>query len=160
LADNDPHVQNAYFRGRRTTVEAVSWQYAYLRSVEGYLLYEVNRQLMEKINSAPRSVEDLTKFMRLARIFHLNFTAPITASFGTTYNITPDEYKELIRLRTAPEDPVHRDPEYDEIIDQFLYCLFDRKSPFNARSVATLKLQLSANPGRNRVHRRHDRFAD
>ncbi|PTR16198.1 hypothetical protein C8R31_102212 [Nitrosospira sp. Nsp2] len=147
VADNDPHVQNAYFRGRRTTVEAVSWQYAYLRAVEGYLPYEINRQLMEAINSAPRSVEDLTKFMRLARIFHLNFTAPITASFGTTYNITPDEYKELIRLRTAPEDPVHRDPEYDEIIDQFLYCLFDRKSPLNARSVASLKLQLSADPG-------------
>jgi hypothetical protein len=147
LADDDPRVQNACFRGRRTSVEAAFWQYAYLRAVEGYLPYEINQRLADAFNSAPRSVEDLTNFMRLARIFHLNFTAPITASFGTTYNITPDEYKELIRLRISPDDPVHRDPEHDEIIDQFLYCLFDRKSPLNARSVASLKLQLSAYPG-------------
>ncbi len=147
LADEDPRVRNACFRGRRTSVEAVFWQYAYLRAVEGYRPYEINQRLADAFNSAPRSVEDLTNFMRLARIFHLNFTAPITASFGTTYNITPGEYKELIRLRTSPDDPVHRDPEHDEIIDQFLYCLFDRKSPLNARSVASLKLQLSAHPG-------------
>jgi hypothetical protein len=148
LEDEDPRVQNAYFRGQRTAVEAVFWQYAYLRAVEGYLPYEINSQLTDAFNSAPRSVEDLTSFMRLARIFHLNFTAPITASFGTTYNITPDEYKELIRLRTGPDDPVRRDPEHDEIIDQFLYCLFDRNSPLNARSVATLKVQLSDDPGK------------
>jgi hypothetical protein len=147
LADEDPRVQSACFRGQRTAVEAVLWQYAYLRAVEGYLPYEINQRLTEAFNSAPRSVKDLTTFMRLARIFHLNFTAPITASFGTTYNITPDEYKELIRLRTSPDDPVHRDPEHDEIIDQFLYYLFDRKSPLNARSVASLKLRLSGAPG-------------
>ena len=45
-----------------------------------------------------------------------------------------------------PDDPVQRDPEHDEIIDQFLYCLFDRKSPLNAHSVASLKLQLSGDP--------------
>ncbi len=81
--------------------------------------------------------------MRLVRIYHLNFTAPITASFGTTYNIMPDEYKELIRLRTYPSDPIHEDPQYDEIVDQLLYCLFDRNSPLNASGVASLKIGLS-----------------
>ena len=132
--------------GRRPDAEAVFWHYAYLRAVEGYLPYDINRQLTEAFDHAPRSMEEFTEFMRLARIFHLNFTAPITASFGTTYNITPGEYKELIRLRIYPDDPVQRDPEYDEIIDQFLYCLFDRKSPLNARSVASLKLRLSSDP--------------
>ncbi len=148
LPDDEPNVRNAYFRGRRPDAEAVFWHYAYLRAVEGYLPYEINRQLTEAFDHAPRSMEEFTEFMRLARIFHLNFTAPITASFGTTYNITPGEYKELIRLRIYPDDPVQRDPEYDEIIDQFLYCLFDRKSPLNARSVASLKLRLSSDPGK------------
>lgn len=139
-------MRDACFRGRRSSPDAAFWHYAYLRSVEGYLPYEVNRQLAEAFQDAQRSVEDLTRFMRLARICHLNFTAPITASFGTTYNITHDEYKELIRLRTSPSDPVHPDPQYDEIIDQFLYCLFDRKSPLNACSVATLKLRLRRDP--------------
>jgi len=146
LPDHDPNVQSAYFRGRRSDPGVVFWHYAYLRSVEGYLPYEINRQLTEAFDNAPRSMGEFTEFMRLARIFHLNFTAPITASFGTTYNITPGEYKELIRLRMHPDDPVRRDPEYDEIIDQFLYCLFDRKSPLNAHSVASLKLQLSGDP--------------
>ncbi|HEU4854256.1 MAG TPA: hypothetical protein VFS89_03095 [Nitrosospira sp.] len=146
LPDDDPRVQNAYFRGRRSSVEASFWHYAFLRSVEGYLPYEINFRLTEAFNNAARSVEDLTKFMRLVRIYHLNFTAPITASFGTTYNITPDEYKELIRLRTYPADPVHENPQYDEIIDQFLYCLFDRNSPLNASGVASLKIRLSQDP--------------
>jgi hypothetical protein len=146
LPDDDPRVQNAYFRGRRSSVEASFWHYAFLRSVEGYLPYEINSRFTEAFNNAARSVEDLTKFMRLVRIYHLNFTAPITASFGTTYNIMPDEYKELIRLRTYPSDPAHDDPQYDEIIDQLLYCLFDRNSPLNARSVASLKIQLNQDP--------------
>lgn len=146
LPDDDPRVRNAYFRGRRSSVEASFWHYAFLRSVEGYLPYEINRQFTEAFNDAARSVEALTKFMRLVRIYHLNFTAPITASFGTTYNIMSNEYKELIRLRTYPSDPVHEDPQYDEIIDQLLYCLFDRNSPLNARRVASLKIQLSQDP--------------
>src|SRR5687768_3979180 len=146
LPDDDPRVQNAYFRGRRSSVEASFWHYAFLRSVEGYLPYEINFRLTEALNNAARSVEDLTKFMRLVRIYHLNFTAPVTASFGTTYNITPDEYKELIKLRMYPSDPVHEDPQYDEIIDQLLYCLFDRNSPLNARGVASLKIRLSQDP--------------
>jgi hypothetical protein len=146
LPDDDANVRCAYFRGRRSDPEAVFWHYAYLRSVEGYLPYEINRQITEAFDNAPRSIGEFTEFMRLARIFHLNFTAPITASFGTTYNITPGEYKELIRLRMDPDDPVQRDPEHDEIIDQFLYCLFDRKSSLNAHSIASLKLQLSGDP--------------
>ncbi|MBA4141988.1 MAG: hypothetical protein H0X43_03060 [Nitrosospira sp.] len=148
LPDEDIRVRAAYFRDRRSSADAVFWHYAYLRSVQDYLPYEINRQLMEAFHKAAESVRDLTRFMRLARICHLNFTAPITASFGTTYNITPEEYKELIRLRTWPSDPVHHDPEYDELIDQLLYCLFDRKSPLNARSVATLKLQLREDPAK------------
>ena len=146
LPNEDPRVQNAYFRGRRSSMDAAFWHYAFLRSVEGYLPYEINRQFTEAFNNATRSVEDLTKFMRLVRIYHLNFTAPITASFGTTYNIMPDEYKELIRLRTYPSDPVHDDPQYDEIIDQLLYCLFDKNSPLNARGIASLKIRLSQEP--------------
>ena len=146
LPDGDPAVQNAYFRGRRSNADAAFWHYAYLRAVEGYLPYQINQQLAEAFQHAPHSVEDLTKFMHLARIYHLNFTAPVTASFGTTYNIMPEEYKELMRLHVYPSDPVHDDPQYDEIIDQLLYCLFDSNSPLNARSVASLKIRLSQDP--------------
>lgn len=146
LPDEDPRVQEAYFRGRRSAIDTAFWHYAYLRSVEGYLPYQINQQLTEAFQRAPRSVEDLTKFMHLARICHLNFTAPVTASFGTTYNIMPEEYKELMRLHAYPSNPVHNDPQYDELIDQLLYCLFDRNSPLNASSIAALKIRLSQNP--------------
>lgn len=146
LPDGDPIVQNTFFRGRRSNADAAFWHYAYLRSVEGFLPYQINQQLTEAFQRAPHSVEDLTKFMHLARICHLNFTAPVTASFGTTYNIMPEEYKELMRLRLYPSDPVHDDPQYDEIIEQLLYCLFDRNSPLNAQSVASLKIRLRQHP--------------
>ncbi|SET23599.1 hypothetical protein SAMN05216412_104109 [Nitrosospira multiformis] len=125
---------------------ATFWHYAYLRSVEGYLPYQINQQLTEAYGRAAHSVEDMAKFMHLARICHLNFTAPITASFGTTYNIMPDEYKELTRLRAYPSDPVHDDPQYDELIDQLLYCLFDKNSPLNPDSIASLKIHLNQDP--------------
>ncbi|ODT75932.1 MAG: hypothetical protein ABS69_10075 [Nitrosomonadales bacterium SCN 54-20] len=146
LPDNDPRVQEGNFRGKRSNPDATFWHYAYLRSVEGYLPYQINQQLTEAYARAAHSVEDMAKFMHLARICHLNFTAPITASFGTTYNIMPDEYKELTRLRAYPSDPVHDDPQYDELIDQLLYCLFDKNSPLNPGSIASLKIHLNQDP--------------
>jgi hypothetical protein len=146
LPDNDPRVREGNFRGRRSNPDATFWHYAYLRSVEGYLPYQVNQQLTEAYGRAGRSVGDMAKFMQLARICHLNFTAPITASFGTTYNIMPDEYKELMRLRVYPSDPVHDDPQYEELIDQLLYCLFDKNSPLRPDSIASLKIRLNQDP--------------
>src|SRR5690606_42122713 len=63
LPDDDPRVRNAYFRGRRSSIEASFWHYAFLRSVEGFLPYEINLRLTEGFTNAARSVEELTKFI-------------------------------------------------------------------------------------------------
>jgi hypothetical protein len=134
-------VKRSLFRGERPKLKPVCWHWAFLNSVSHYLppdiiriedddakLNSLYRKAIEYGDSARQDPSDVKNeaaadaFAELAgqlRICHLSFTAPITASYGTTYNMTEDEYRESLRLgfywdRRAPS---LRDDE----LDRFLY---------------------------------------
>lgn len=128
LDDKDPIVQSSLFRGERPSLAAVCWHWAFLNSVAHFLdagflsAEDENTQLGQEylrvvdlghgakvVATDERCRKAATAWSGLARILrsaHLNFTAPITASFGTTYNMAEDEYKESLKFGFAPDGQI------------------------------------------------------
>lgn len=102
---------NATFRGQMLQKEAVAWHWAYLqaaRSVVNRAHPELLSQLDEQYREVLRggNVADVaTRALRLARTLryaHLLFTAPLTASFGGTYNVLlKDEVPQLREIELS-----------------------------------------------------------
>jgi len=118
---------DAEFRTEKPTLVAVAWHWAYLNAISHYLPPHLIRIDSHKNEHNPKSElnrlfkkaaelgedaiaePDVTAkynaakaFVNLARRLrscHLNFTAPLTASWGTTYNMTGDEYKQAQDVR-------------------------------------------------------------
>ncbi len=136
---------NAHFRGEKPPLAATAWHWAYLNAVSGkiqathskiinstdggivYRLYNdaasIGRDAVK--NKGMYRTADLkaallfAELAALLRMCHLNFTAPITASFGTTYNMTAGEFMQSDHLRIKNEE---RDPLYD---DEYLRLLYE-----------------------------------
>jgi hypothetical protein len=118
---------DAEFRTEKPSLVAVAWHWAYLNAISHYLPPYLIRIDSHKNEQNPKSeLNDLFKkatelgedaiaqpnentkynaakaFVHLARRLrscHLNFTAPLTGSWGTTYNMTGDEYKQAQDVR-------------------------------------------------------------
>ena len=117
------------FRGEMPNLHAVTWHWAYLNSISLFLhdkdanligneaepgrAYEMynrararGKQALDDQNNQNKLRSALYAFLEMAqflRLCHLNFTAPITASFGTTYNMAMDEYRTSILLGITDE---------------------------------------------------------
>lgn len=129
------HAQ-AHFRGEVPSLHAVSWHWAFLRTIaskippeyvylinpEGTVgdactLYAHTAQLGEDAKKdSSLMLEAANAFAELSvllRMCHLNFTAPITASYGSTYNMTDNEYLLSSQLLRQPlVDEVAADEDY------------------------------------------------
>lgn len=128
LPDASKTVRQSLFREKRPPLIAVCWHWAFLRSIMHYVpsdivagkdsmlgaLYvkaEEAGRLAKSQPSEKRRTIAAKAFADLAvrlRIAHLNLTAPITASYGTTYNMTEDEYGESVRLELYWEEGAPR----------------------------------------------------
>jgi hypothetical protein len=71
---------------------------------------------------------DLGELMQLARLLHLNYTAPLTASFGTTYNMTTAEYIASLNLQGVPDQSGSFLREQSALTDQLLYHVFSHRA--------------------------------
>lgn len=122
-------VQASLFRNERPGLTPVSWHWAFLNSVKHYLpARAVTTRGKELFDSAVERGRDWSKtptsetqlaaaeaFADLAthlRACHLSYTAPITASYGTDYNMTSDEYASSVSVslghQPVPSEEVRR----------------------------------------------------
>jgi hypothetical protein len=118
---------DANFRSEKPSLVAVAWHWAYLNAISHFLPAHLIRIDSHKNESNPQSElnrlfkkaaelgeEAITRpnnqsqenaaraFVYLARRLrscHLSFTAPLTASWGTTYNMTENEYTQAQDVR-------------------------------------------------------------
>lgn len=118
---------DAEFRTEKPHLAAVAWHWAYLNAIAHYLplhlikidshkyeenpkselnaLFQKAVQLGEEATAKPNETAKYNAakaFVNLAkrlRSCHLNFTAPLTGSWGTTYNMTGEEYKQSQDVR-------------------------------------------------------------
>lgn len=139
LADLGMLAQDARFRGEPPSLEAVTWHWAFLCSIAtrlpqeyayvlnptrtagtAYDLYNITAQrgvdALRDSSHTQAAADNFAELSLLLRICHLNFTAPITASFGCTYNMTDSEYILSTQLL--------REPLQDEIIADEAYFTF------------------------------------
>jgi len=130
---------NSIFRSERQNLTAAAWHWAFLNSVytkipnifddeEGRVglvsrfgaAYYLGDK-WSKNRSPENQIAAATAFLDLAgdlRTSHLNFTAPITASWGSTYNMTSDEFERSRSFATQrfPNSIIGTDENWRKII--------------------------------------------
>jgi len=145
---------DAEFRSEKPTLVAVSWHWAYLNAISHYLPAHLIRIESHKTEQNPRSeLNQLFKkavelgeeamarpsttakynaakaFVNLARRLrscHLNFTAPLTASWGTTYNMTGGEYKQSQGVRDYWRDAPFQATDIE--VNRYVFYLLQEAS--------------------------------
>jgi len=118
---------DANFRSEKPSLVAVAWHWAYLNAISHFLpahliridnhnnepnpqselnhLFKKAAELGEEAQTSPnetakrKAAEAFIKLALRLRSCHLNFTAPLTASWGTTYNMKGNEYTQAQDVR-------------------------------------------------------------
>jgi hypothetical protein len=138
---------NSHFRGEPQSLVAASWHYAYLMSIRSKIGIdiingnEVRKGIEDKILNAEvkgaawikNKVDFIKKeqatfaFFDLARelrTFHLMYSAPITGSWGCTYNRTQDEFMNTTKLASEYLIPnITESQPYQEL----MYALLNKE---------------------------------
>lgn len=117
ICNNDKNLKTAIFRGEYQNLTAASWHYAYLTAVKSKInpifktqeerigideLYKkalISGDDWYKNKSDRKRVRAAKDFLELAgelRTYHLIYTAPITGSWGSQYNINADEHVKIL----------------------------------------------------------------
>jgi len=134
---------NANFRGDRPNLSAATWHWAFLSAVSHYIedpflirldstdtvlgrLYkeaveygDTARHDQSPMNDKKRAAIAFAKLAGYLRTCHLNYTAPITASWGATYNLSQGEYAAAATLVERGEKRFS-----DQLLNEFLAYVF------------------------------------
>lgn len=139
--------QRTGFRGETLDdLTAPSWHWAFLSAVSHYIntpnlisieqndtrlnqAYNRVAQLGSEARTIDQKIEaaaTLADLVANLRTCHLNYTAPITASWGSIYNMQQHEYVQASRLPFVNQD--HFNSQYNEEYNRFLaYILFENQ---------------------------------
>lgn len=124
------HAVNVPFRKVSELPEATFWHWAYLNACapllpEGttHLMETAYRRILDS-NDVDVSRNAFGQFARTLRLLHLNFTAPLTASFGTTYNMKYEEQVDSMCVLMKPGYPIDITNGIDSEEQAFLAYLF------------------------------------
>jgi len=154
------------FRGKPVSPVAASWHYGYIKSVSKFL----NDKMINEIDSlifiakqasdeayTKKTTETVSKACMAAiklydylRGCHLFYTAPITASFGTNYNIKDNEYSNILKLDNefSSEDAIPLDDMMLDIIrresGKRLFLVECENKVFTKDQVAEMKWTLDS----------------